>query len=60
MTFKKLASDYFSLLDEFYTWLDKREREVNSEKLERLRQMQEHIASLTKKRRDSANEDKVS
>lgn len=46
---RQLASDYLSLVDEFYKWIDKREREVNSEKLERLRQMQKRIASLTKK-----------
>jgi len=46
---KQLASDYFSLVDAFYKWLDKRQQEINSEKLECYRQMQKRIASLTKK-----------
>jgi hypothetical protein len=44
---RKLAEDYFSLVKEFFRWLDKRQLEVNSEKLERLREIERRFARLT-------------
>jgi len=44
---RKLAEDYVSLVKEFFGWLDKRQLEVNSEKLERLREIEKRLARLT-------------
>jgi hypothetical protein len=49
LSLKQLADDYFSLVNEFYRWLDRREREINSEKLDRYRQIQKRIASMLEK-----------
>jgi hypothetical protein len=44
---RKLAEDYVSLVKEFFGWLDKSQLEVNSEKLERLREIEKRFARLT-------------
>lgn len=42
----QLATDYYTIVKEFYEWLRKREPEFNRENPEFLRQRREHIAKL--------------